>query len=295
MVGLSIRSFAIFLSLFAFFAGLGMIDMSPQSGQVVSAQDEEPAEEAPKAAGKKDEHKAEGGGHENKSFVWWVIKTSGPIGLVIFGLSVYFIATTGQLFLELRPVTAMPTDLMADVKDKMEKRDFKGVYGALKEKDCLFSKLCLAGLGEVSSGLDEARGAIERTAEVQTVEMEKKISMLAVLGTLGPMIGLLGTLQGMIKSFSVIAMSDTQLKASEVAEGISEALLLTFEGVALSVPAIYLFAVFKNRVMAINANTMLHADDLVKKVATAAKSAAAAPRPAAPAAAAPAAPAAPKA
>ncbi len=79
--------------------------------------------------------------------------------------------------------------------------------------------------------------------------MEKKISMLAVLGTLGPMIGLLGTLKGMIASFSVIAMSDTQLKASQVAGGISEALLLTFEGVALSVPAIYFFALFRNRVV----------------------------------------------
>ena len=63
------------------------------------------------------------------------------------------------------------------------------------------------------------------------------------------MIGLLGTLKGMIASFSVIACSGTQLKASEVAGGISEALLLTFEGVALSVPAIYFFAIFRNRVV----------------------------------------------
>jgi biopolymer transport protein ExbB len=72
--------------------------------------------------------------------------------------------------------------------------------------------------------------------------MERKISMIAVLGTLGSMFGLLGTLKGMISSFSVIAMSDTQLRPSEVAGGISEALLLTFEGVMLSVPAIFLFA-----------------------------------------------------
>ena len=133
-------------------------------------------------------------------------------------------------------------------------------------------------MGELSAGLDEARDAMERVADVQVVEMEKKISMLAVLGTLGPMIGLLGTLTGMIKSFSVIARSDTQLKASEVAGGISEALLLTFEGVALSLPAIYFFAVFKNRVMSIAANTMLQADDFMKKLAQAAKAAVKAPQ-----------------
>src|SRR5262245_12663217 len=102
--------------------------------------------------------------------------------------------------------------------------------------------------------------------------MERKISMLAVLGTLGPMIGLVGTLKGMISSFSVIALSDTQLRASEVAGGISEALLLTFEGVALSVPAIYFFAVFKNRVAKISVDTLLAADELVRRIVQTAKS-----------------------
>src|SRR5205823_14313301 len=87
-----------------------------------------------------------------------------------------------------------------------------------------------------------------------------------------PMIGLLGTLMGMIRSFSVIAMSDTQLKASEVAGGISTALLLTFEGVALSVPAIYFFAVFRNRVSTISVTTLLQADEFLRHFAHAARS-----------------------
>ena len=99
-----------------------------------------------------------------------------------------------------------------------------------------------------------------------TVDMEKRISMLAVIGTLGPLIGLLGTLKGMIGSFSVIAMSDTQLKASEVAGGISEALILTFEGVGLSVPAIYFFALFKNRVASLSVQTLNMADEFIRRL-----------------------------
>ncbi len=252
-----------------FLAVTSTLDVPWLTPSVAFAQDEPEAKAEKKAA------EPHAGGE--KSFVWWVIKTSGPIGAVILGLSIYFVAMTSRLFLELRPTVAMPPDLMQDIQQKMEKRDYKGIYSSIKERDCLFTKVAAAGMGELSGGLDEARDVMERVADVQVVEMEKKISMLAVLGTLGPMIGLLGTLQGMIKSFSVIAMSDTQLKASEVAEGISEALLLTFEGVALSVPAIYLFAVFKNRVMSIAANTTLQADDFIKKLAQAAKSAAKAP------------------
>src|SRR5262249_48822519 len=127
--------------------------------------------------------------------------------------------------------------------------------------------------------------AMERVGEVNTIGLEKKISMLAVLGTLGPMIGLLGTLKGMIGAFSVIAMSDTQLKASQVAGNISEALVLTFEGVLLSVPAIYFFALSPNRIMAYSASAMLDADAFVRRLYNAMKSkpATQAPAPAAPA------------
>ena len=112
---------------------------------------------------------------------------------------------------------------------------------------------------------------MDRVGESETVALEKQISMLAVLGTLGPMIGLMGTLKGMIASFSVIAMSDVQLKASEVAGGISEALLLTFEGVALSVPAIYFFAVFRNRVSTISVAAMVQADRMLRQIARSAR------------------------
>jgi biopolymer transport protein ExbB len=237
--------------------------------------EEEPAEKpAPKKA-KKDEKAAES--HSEENVVIWVLRISGAIGVFIILLSFYFIATVSRLFIDIRPIVAMPPDLMDDIKQKMEKRDYKGVYQAIKEKDCLFSRYASAGLAELSSGLAEARDAMERTGEVQVVEMEKKISMLAVLGSLGPMIGLLGTLKGMIASFMVIARSDAGIKANEVAEAISEALVVTFMGVALSVPAIFFFAVFKNRVAQISSTTMYAADEFVRKLANAAKSAAKAP------------------
>ena len=96
------------------------------------------------------------------------------------------------------------------------------------------------------------------------------------------MIGLLGTLKGMIASFSVIAVSDVQIKASEVAGGISEALLLTFEGVGLAVAAIYFFSFFRNRVSLISVTALTRADEFLRHFAQAARTKAAAGRPAAP-------------
>jgi biopolymer transport protein ExbB len=207
-----------------------------------------------------------------KTFFWYVVESSGFIGLVILILSIYFVSTVGRLFIELRPQTLTPPELVDEVEDLLQKRQFKEVYAAVKDDPSFFGKVLSTGVAELPAGLAEARDAMERVGESLTVDLEKKISMLAVLGTLGPMIGLLGTLKGMIASFSVIAMSDTQLKASEVAGGISEALLLTFEGVALSVPAIYFYAVFRNRVSTLTVNTMLQADEFLRHFAHAARS-----------------------
>ncbi len=209
---------------------------------------------------------------QEKSRLWWFLESSGAIGAVILVLSIYFVSTVGRLFLEMRQKVATPPDLVAELMELLQKREFKEIYSVVKEDHSFFSRLLATGISELPSGLAEARDAMERVGEAVTVEMERKISMLAVLGTLGPMIGLLGTLKGMIASFSVIALSDVQLKASQVAGGISEALLLTFEGVALSVPAIYFYAVFRNRVSAISVATLLQADEYLRHFAHAARS-----------------------
>lgn len=207
------------------------------------------------------------------STLWWFIKTSGFIGFVLLCLSIYFVATVGRMFFEMRPEIVMPPDIVGRCEDRLAQKDLKGVFEVVGEDESFFGRVLAAGIKELPNGLADARENMERLGEALTVEMEKKISMLAVLGTLGPMIGLLGTLKGMIASFSVIAMSGTELKASEVAGGISEALLLTFEGVALSVPSIYFFALFRNRVGSLSVSTMLAADEFLRHFSHAARAA----------------------
>jgi biopolymer transport protein ExbB len=211
------------------------------------------------------------GPKQTKSRFMWFIESSGLIGLGILILSIYFVATVIRLFIELRVPVAMPPEEVAQAESLLQARDYQGLYDFTSKSHSLYSRLVSVGIAELPSGLPEAREVMDRTCDAEKVDMERKISMLAVIGTLGPMIGLVGTLKGMISSFMVIAISDTQMKASEVAAGISEALLLTFEGVALSVPAIFLFAVFKNRVAKMSVETLLAADELVRRLVQQAK------------------------
>lgn len=253
--------FPCWLALALVLAGLAMVSQP----NLLHAQSGDQAAAAPTAGHAAPASQAP---HVTKSSLGWLIETSGWIGAFLLLISIFFVATVMRLFLELREPIVAPRELLQECETALARRDYNGVYKLAKDNSSELGQLIATGMVALSAGLAEARESMDRLGEAITVEMEKRISMLAVIGSLGPLIGLLGTLKGMIASFSVIAMSDTQLKASEVAGGISEALVLTFEGVILSVPAIYFFAVFKNRVASLSVQTLNMADDFIRRVHT---------------------------
>ncbi|MCE9525852.1 MAG: MotA/TolQ/ExbB proton channel family protein [Planctomycetales bacterium] len=234
-----------------------------QDGKKDAAKKEEASKEAGKEGGEAPAEKK-----EEQNFLIWIAETSGLIGLVLLLLSIWFVSIVVKMFFELRVEVAAPPEVLEECEELLKAKDFMGVYKLVKADESFFSVVMRAGLAEMPAGLAESREVMDRIGDAQTVEMEKKISMLAVLGSLGPMIGLLGTLKGMIASFSVIAISGQGLDPGKVAAGISEALVLTFEGVFLSVPAIFFYALFRNRIAAISTSTMLAADELIRRVFT---------------------------
>jgi biopolymer transport protein ExbB len=209
---------------------------------------------------------------EQMSPLTWFLKASGPVGLFILGLSIYFVATVGRLFWELRMPVAVPPEIVGRCQDLLAQRNFKGVFEVVKGDDSLFARLLSHGIAELPNGLAEARDVMERVGESIHVEMEKRISVLAVLGTLGPMIGLVGTLQGMISAFGEIAQGSQELNSQRIALAISMALVITLEGVSLSVPAIWFFSLFRNRVSAIATSAGVEADQFLRHFAHAARS-----------------------
>ena len=260
---------------FAFAPWLVLMGMLAFAGSGLSSafaqEEEEPAPKA-KAAAKSTDAGDESGDApvENEMMLTWLIKTSGLIGAFILVISIFFVHRVVTLFLEFRPEIVAPPDLLEQIEGLLTKRDYNGVYQAAKKSESALGQLLISGMTAMSSGLGEAREAMDRTGEAITVHMEKRISLLAVIGSLGPMIGLLGTLKGMIGAFSGIALSGTQLKASQVAGNISEALVLTFEGVAISIPAIYLFSFFKDRVATLTVDVQNLSDELIRKMHAAA-------------------------
>jgi biopolymer transport protein ExbB len=207
-----------------------------------------------------------------RSLLRWAIDASGPIGLFLLCLSIYFTALVIKLFMELRVSEAVPPALVDKLENAIKERKFQEAYDACRDNDSFLARMVRTGVANLPNGRIEAKEAMTTTQDETVTTMEAKISYLAIIGTLGPMIGLVGTIAGMIASFQEIANAvDAQPKPAKVAEGISTALFITLEGVSLSVPAIFFFAFFRNRIAQMAMETSKVADRTITALLAAAK------------------------
>lgn len=185
---------------------------------------------------------------EPPSFLAWMARASGLIGLVILGMSLYLVAVVVWMFLHFRRSVVAPEGLVAEVEDLLGRKQYDRAFGRLAASETELARTLTAGIRRLPAGLPAAQRAMELANEDVTMEMEHRTTYLATIGTLGPMIGLVGTVYGMIRSFQAIANAGATPQATELASGISTALFVTLEGIALSVPAIAFYAYFRNRI-----------------------------------------------
>ncbi|WP_240907136.1 MotA/TolQ/ExbB proton channel family protein [Paludisphaera rhizosphaerae] len=207
-----------------------------------------------------------------ENMLQWAIRASGPIGVLLVFLSVYFTALVIRLFIEYRVSEAVPPALVEKLETAIKEKKFQEAYDICRDNDSFLARLVRAGIANLPNGRAEAKEAMAATSDEIVTELEMKISYLATIGTLGPMIGLVGTVWGMIESFKEIATAaGAQPRPDKVAAGISTALFITLEGITLAVPAIFFFAFFRNRVsqMTIEANRV--ADRTINSLVAAAK------------------------
>jgi len=236
-----------FVSSFCWAAVAAMMCLFIIGGPVskVVAQDDgaAPAEKAPAAGG--DEKKADAKPQE--SFLAWMIRASGIFGFLIMLVSFVMVAIIMMIGLQLRRDNFLPASFVEQFEQRLQAKDYQGAYEAAKGSDSFIGRVLSAGMARLSRGFEEAEAGMQEIGEDETMAMEHKIGYLALIGSVAPMLGLLGTVQGMVLSFQVIATSTTSPKPSELADGIATALFTTLEGLVVAIPAIIFYALFKNR------------------------------------------------
>jgi biopolymer transport protein ExbB len=189
----------------------------------------------------------------------WAVRNG--IGLAILAMSAHMVALVVWMWRNYRPERAMPEGLTRDLEHRLQARRYSEAYERLLVDRSMLARVLAAGVRRLPAGQPAAVRAMELANEQATLEMEQRASYLATVATLGPMIGLLGTVFGMIVSFGVLARAGAAPQAGDLAAGISTALLATLEGIAVAVPAIVFHAVFRNRIDRLSADVQAAAEE----------------------------------
>ena len=207
---------------------------------VACAQDEEAAAE---------EESAE----EGESMLVFYYNALGLKYVIVFlALSFGLVALLVMCFLQVRKAVLMPPGLSQAFEAHLEAKEYQQAYELAKNDDSYLGQVLAAGMGKLQSGYGAAVEALQAEEGEQAMKLEHKISYVSLVGALAPMFGLLGTVDGMVAAFMIIAKSATAPKPNELAIGISQALITTLIGLWLAIPAIACFALFKNWLQKLN-------------------------------------------
>jgi biopolymer transport protein ExbB len=175
----------------------------------------------------------------------------GGLVMVVLGvMSIVGLALVIYFFVVLRRSQVVPQILKDDVLDKLEAGALADARSACGYRPCAFSEVTVAAIdyartGEVSPAL--MKDVVESEGGRQALIIQGQTQYLFDLAVLSPMVGLLGTVFGMIHAFNAVALDFTKAKPMLLAAGVGEALIATAAGLIVGIPAMAFYAYFRNR------------------------------------------------
>lgn len=194
-----------------------------------------------------------------------IVKSVGFFWVVLLPTSLWLVALVVLLSLDLRGSSSIPPGFVDEFTDIVNKRKFKEAFEMAKEDPSFLGRVLTAGMGRLQYGLEDAREAALNKLESIKSDKDQKNNYTAVIATLGPLLGLVGTVYGMIDSFMILGKGGNP-PASQLANGISHALAVTLVGVAIALPAIALNTFFRNRITQLSMDVGHVAEDLLTQM-----------------------------
>jgi biopolymer transport protein ExbB len=194
-----------------------------------------------------------------------IVSAGWFFGPLLFLVSIGLVTLIVLLAMDLRMGVAVPPAFVDEFTDLVNRRQFKQAFELCRTDNSFLARVLTAGMGRLQYGIEDSREASVNMVESIKANKDQLINYLGTIGTLGPMLGLVGTVFGMILSFMELSSGETP-RPERLADGISHALVVTLLGIAISVPAIFCHAFFSNRLTRIAMDTSNLSDDLLTQM-----------------------------
>ena len=184
--------------------------------------------------------------------IFAIVFSGGIVGFMIvallFGLSMLAAYLVFEQIMTLRRTEIMPANMGDQVRQLLGQGRVAEADKLCRGKPSFLSFVLLNGIAELDGGWPAVEKALEDATAEQSARLFRKVEYLSVIGNIAPMVGLLGTVTGMIFAFQRVASTQGAAGAAELAEGIYQALVTTVGGLIVAIPSLGAFAIFRNRV-----------------------------------------------
>ncbi len=198
-----------------------------------------------------------------------IVIGGGPLGIMLWlallstsGFGIYLIIDS---FVKIRGSKIMPPDLVARIREAMDEGDLEKTMQICKDEPGIMSNILMAGFSNVEEGFDVIQDVVNAMADLESEKLLQKVTYLSVVSNLAPMLGLMGTVQGMILAFGTLAhQSAGAAQQAMLAMNISQALYTTIAGLAVAVPAVAFYYVYRNKANNIILTMVITTIDLIK-------------------------------
>ncbi len=191
----------------------------------------------------------DGGAKKETVTLGKIFKDGGTIGWVIVGLSVVGLALIISDFVEMRKEKLAPPDLIEEIEALFEAGEYQEAIELCEAEPSYFTNVVAAGLPKMSASFSAMEKALEESGDEEAIKLHSRLSWLSLIANVSPMLGLLGTVMGMIAAFNVIASTKGQADPAQLSGGISAALITTMFGLIVAIPITASFVFLRNRVV----------------------------------------------
>jgi biopolymer transport protein ExbB len=187
------------------------------------------------------------------AIIWLLILCS----FVSFGLTLVFV-------MRYRRQNLMPDSTQAQIEQLLAARNYREAIRLANDDPSYLGRITSAALNEASNGYGAMERALEEAGDAEATRILRPIEILNVMGNIAPMVGLFGTVYGMIVAFQQLVDAGGSPDPVDLAAGISTALVTTFWGLVVAIPALAAYAVVRNKIDALTAEGLVLAEQIIK-------------------------------
>ncbi len=198
----------------------------------------------------------------------WIFQTFDYIVLSLLGLaSIAGIALAIDAMLHIRESKIAPAATTERLRKLIEERDFKELMDFAATDPTFVSQSLYAALRRAHLKYPAMREALESAISERTAALFRRIEPLNEIGNLGPLLGLLGTVLGMIMAFyKLVELGGTTVHPTDLADGIGTALWHTFFGLFVAIPCLVVYGFYRTRADRISTKAAIIAEELLESL-----------------------------